>query len=112
VLDLVQQVERVAALAVELVVSSLKSWWPGVSRVMIGTSRSRQTSKSLRVYSSIPLAASSTITALSTAARERRSEADTQRQGFARPIGGAVDKLCHPIGRRDQFHIHEGNSRL
>jgi hypothetical protein len=38
---------------------------------MIGTSRNRQTSKSFLVCSSMPLAASSTITALSTAVRVR-----------------------------------------
>ena len=40
-------------------------------KVMIGTSRSRQTSKSFRVCVSMPLAASSTMTALSTAVSVR-----------------------------------------
>ena len=40
-------------------------------KVMIGTSRRRQTSNSLRVCSSMPLAASMTITALSTAVSVR-----------------------------------------
>jgi hypothetical protein len=61
-LDLVDEVERVAALSVELVDK-------GDDR---GTSRGRQTSKSLRACSSMPLAASSTITALSTGVRVGR----------------------------------------
>jgi hypothetical protein len=40
-------------------------------KVMIGTSRRRQTSKSLRVWASMPLAASSTMTAESTAVSVR-----------------------------------------
>ncbi len=40
-------------------------------KVMIGTSRRRQTSKSFRVCSSMPLAASITITAESTAVSVR-----------------------------------------
>ena len=58
-------------------ISSSRSNGSGASRssfltkVMIGTSRSRQTSKRLRVCSSMPLAASSTITAPSTAVRVR-----------------------------------------
>src|SRR5207248_1312602 len=42
-----------------------------LTKVIIGTSRNRHTSKSLRVCSSMPLAASSTITALSTAVSVR-----------------------------------------
>ena len=56
VLDLLQQVERVAAGQVELVDERDDRQW-----------RSRGTSNSLRVWVSMPLAASITITALSTA---------------------------------------------
>ncbi len=42
-----------------------------LTKVMIGTSRSRQTSNSFRVCASMPLAASITITALSTAVSVR-----------------------------------------
>ncbi len=67
----------VTASARVLSISSISSSGSRASRssllmkVTIGTSRRRQTSKSLRVWASIPLAASITITAESTAVRVR-----------------------------------------
>jgi hypothetical protein len=76
--------ERVTALEVEF-----------VDKVMIATSRSRQTAKRLGVCSSMPLAASSIITALG---QSRRSGCSSIRFGCGRHAARRSRERPHRVG--------------